>query len=154
MCCQSHSATSQKTWFLIDISVKSPKLARCEWDLEFEWQIRALKSCPVNPALRMTYWHQSLHRSCWRRQCGSNSVLDPRLETWNGWKPIEHVILYMCCVACCRARWPCNLRRKTEDNSFLGSRVRIPPSVWIFFLVFLLRFVGRGLCNGLITPPE
>jgi hypothetical protein len=56
-----------------------------------------------------------------------------------------------------RSRWPRDLRNRSADAWLLGSRVRFLFGAWMFVsYVYMLcsSCVCRGLCDGLITPPE
>jgi hypothetical protein len=48
-------------------------------------------------------------------------------------------------------RWPCNLRRRSEDIWLLGLQVRIPLRSCTVVSCMFVCCVGSGLCDGLIT---
>jgi len=52
-----------------------------------------------------------------------------------------------------RSRWLCGLRRGSETTWFLGSRVRIPVTAWMFMSCVLCR-AGTGICDELISRSE
>ena len=54
----------------------------------------------------------------------------------------------------CRSRCPRGLRRRSAAARLLGLWVRIPPGAWMSACVECCVLSGRGLCDGLITPPE
>ena len=47
-----------------------------------------------------------------------------------------------------------DLRRVSENVHLLGSRVRVPPRVWMSLSSEYCVFSGRGLCDGPIPLPE
>jgi hypothetical protein len=51
-------------------------------------------------------------------------------------------------------RWPRGLRLGLLAARFVGLRVRIPPGAWTSVSCKCSVLSGRGLCAGLITPPE
>jgi len=53
-----------------------------------------------------------------------------------------------------RSQWPRDLRRRSSTASLLRLWIRIPPEAWMFFCCECCVLLGRGLCDGLITPPE
>ena len=53
-----------------------------------------------------------------------------------------------------KSQWPSGLRRGFADDRLLGMRVRISPGAWMFVCCECCVFLGRGLCDGLITRPE
>ena len=60
------------------------------------------------------------------------------------------------CILCwiCRSQWPRGLRRRFTAARPLRLWVRIPPVAWMFVCCECCVFLGRGLCDGLITRPE
>ena len=57
-------------------------------------------------------------------------------------------------VSTFRSQWPPGLRRRSASAHLLGLLVRIPPGTWISVCCECCVLSGRGLCEGLITPPE
>jgi len=51
-------------------------------------------------------------------------------------------------------QWPHGLRRGSTAARFLGLRVRILPVAWISIPYKCCVFLGRGICDRLITRPE
>ena len=49
---------------------------------------------------------------------------------------------------------PAGLRHGSTATRWLGLRVRIPPSAWRSVSCDRCVLSGRGLCVGLIAPPE
>ena len=53
-----------------------------------------------------------------------------------------------------RSQWPRGLRRRSVAAHLLRLWVRIPPGAWMLVCCECRVLSGRGLCDGLITPPE
>jgi len=53
-----------------------------------------------------------------------------------------------------RSGWPCGLRCTSAATWLLESRVRNPMRAWVFSLVFVVWYVGSGVCDRLITRSE
>jgi hypothetical protein len=54
----------------------------------------------------------------------------------------------------CRSQWPRGLRRGSSAARLLGLWVRIPLRAWMSVCCECCVLLGRGLCDGLVTPPE
>ena len=50
--------------------------------------------------------------------------------------------------------WPRGLRHRSAAARLLGLQVRVPTGHECFSLVSVVCFIGRGLCDELITRPE
>jgi hypothetical protein len=50
--------------------------------------------------------------------------------------------------------WPRGLKLRAAAARLLGLWVRIPPEAWMLLSCECCVLPGRGLCVGLITPPE
>ena len=77
------------------------------------------------------------------------SVNGVELTFWEFWRKF---VLYN--TTNCRSRWPRDLRRRYSAARLLRLWVRIPPGTWMFVCCDCCVLSGRGLCDGLITPPE
>jgi hypothetical protein len=53
-----------------------------------------------------------------------------------------------------RSQWPRSLMRGSEASRLLRLWVRSPPGTWMSVSCGCCVLSGRGLCDGLITPPE
>ena len=51
-------------------------------------------------------------------------------------------------------QWPRCLRRRSAAACLLRLRVRIPSESWMFVCFACCVFLGKGLCDELITRPE
>jgi hypothetical protein len=54
----------------------------------------------------------------------------------------------------CRSQWPCGLRRGSAAARLLGLWVRIAPGARMSVCCECCVLSRRGLCDGLVTPPE
>ena len=54
----------------------------------------------------------------------------------------------------CRSQWPRGLRRRSAAARLLRLWARIPPGAWMCVSCECCVFLGRGLCDELITRPE
>ena len=54
----------------------------------------------------------------------------------------------------CQSQWPSGLRHVSAAVGLLGLRVRILPGAWMSLSCECCVLSSRGLCVGVITPPE